>query len=245
MEFNFKDYLYEKLEELTASSIEVVDELDFKLNTDIKVIIKYLTGTIYKGTRIQPIQLYVLNDNLEEAKMLLETFTETYSQSREKIDFNYFKQVYTTPVVLDNFMQIKNRQMSALYISGTLTILEGVVDINKVTIDDEELNVIDTQEHYIVQATTKKVATEELSYNKKQTATYSLQLSIKNDRSVFCNKLKRIRHGLLEGNNKFKVDIYYDDEDLPITHNMVVIDHNLMTSESSIPIVSVTLGVDE
>ena len=245
MEFNFKDYLYEKLDELTASSIEVVDELDFKLNTDIKVIIKYLTGTIYKGTRIQPIQLYVLNDNLEEAKMLLETFTETYSQSREKIDFNYFKQVYTTPVVLDNFMQIKNRQMSALYISGTLTILEGVVDINKVTIDDEELNVIDTQEHYIVQATTKKVATEELSYNKKQTATYSLQLSIKNDRSVFCNKLKRIRHGLLEGNNKFKVDIYYDDEDLPITNNMVVIDHNLMTSESSIPIVSVTLGVDE
>lgn len=245
MEFNYKSYLYDKLKNLTASSIEVVDELDFKLNTDIKIIIKYLTGTIYKKTKIQPIQIYVLNDDLEEAKMLMETFTETYSQSREKIDFNYFKQVYTTPVVLDNFMQIKNRQMSALYLTATLTILEDVVDISKIVIDDEELTLIDTQEHYIVQSTTKKIATQELSYNKKQTATYSLQLNIKNDRSVFCNKLKRIRHGLISGNSTFKVDIYYDDEIEPITHNMIIVDHNLMTSESNIPIVSVTLGVDE
>ena len=142
-------------------------------------------------------------------------------------------------------MQIKNKQISALYISGMLTILEGVVDINKVSIGDEDLTLIEAQEHYVVQATTKKVAQEELSYNKKQTASYSLQLTIKNDNSVFCNNLKQIRHGLISGNTQFKVKIYYDDEVNPIEHNMIILDHSLTTSEANIPIVSVVLGVDE
>lgn len=245
MAFNYKGYLQEKLEQLTSLSIKVVDELDFSLDSDIKVIIKYLTGTLYKGTRIQPVQLYVLSNKFEETKLLMETFAETYSQSRERLDFEYFKQTYTTPVVLDNFMQIKNRQMSALYISGMLTILAGVVDINKISIDGEDITLIDAQEHYVVQATTKKVAQEELSYNKKQTASFSLQLTIKNDRSVFCNRLRNIRHGLLSGNTQFKVKIYYDNEVNPIEHNMIILDHSLTTSEANIPVVSVVLGVDE
>ena len=142
-------------------------------------------------------------------------------------------------------MQIKNKQISALYISGMLTILEGVIDINKVRIGDEDLTLIEAQEHYVVQATTKKIAQEELSYNKKQTASYSLQLTIKNDNSVFCNTLKQIRHGLISGNTQFKVKIYYDDEVNPIEHNMIVLDHSLTTSEANIPVVSVVLGVDE
>jgi hypothetical protein len=245
MAFNYKGYLQSKLEQLTDLSVKVVDALDFSLDSDLKVIIKYLTGTLYKGTKIQPVQLYVLSSNVEEAKMLMETFAETYSQSRERLDFKYFKQTYTTLVILDNFMQIKNKQISALYISGMLTILEGVIDINKVRIGDEDLTLIEAQEHYVVQATTKKVAQEELSYNKKQTASYSLQLTIKNDNSVFCNNLKQIRHGLISGNTQFKVKIYYDNEVNPIEHNMIILDHSLTTSEANIPIVSVVLGVDE
>ena len=89
MAFNYKGYLQSKLEQLTDLSVKVVDELDFSLDSDLKVIIKYLTGTLYKGTKIQPVQLYVLSSNVEEAKMLMETFAETYSQSRERLDFKY------------------------------------------------------------------------------------------------------------------------------------------------------------
>lgn len=244
MAFNYKNYLKSKLQELTDLKIEVVDELDFRLNSDIKVIIKYLTGTLHKGTKVQPIQIYVLSDNVEEAKLLLDTFATTYSQTKERIDFQNVKQTYTTPVVLDNFMQIKNKQISALYISGMLTILEGVVDISKIVIDDEEILPIDTQEHYIVQTTTQKVNNEFYSYNKHQTATYSISITMKNDKSVFCENLKQLRHGKTRIPKKFQVKIYYDNESQPITHSMLVIDHNLITSEANMPTVSVVLGVE-
>lgn len=245
MAFDYKGYLQEKLTELTELTVEVVDELDFKLDSDIKVVIKYLTGTLHKGTKVQPIQLYVLSDNVDEAKLIMDTFAVTYSQTKERIDFRNVKQTYTTPVVLDNFMQIKNKQISALYISGMLTILEDVVDISQIAIDGEIISPIDIQEHYIVATTTKKVSNKVFSYNKQQSATYSLALSMKNDKSIFCEKLKQIRHGKIEANNKFSVSILYDNDTQHITHNMIVIDHNYMTSESNMPTISVVLGVDE
>lgn len=245
MAFNFKDYLQEKLKELTDLSLEVVDELDFKLDTDIKVIIKYLTGTLHKGTKVQPIQIYVLSDNIDEARLIMDTFATTYSQTKDRVDFKNIKQTYTTPVVLENFMPMRNKQISALYISGMLTILDDVVDISKLVIDDEEIFPIDIQEHYIVTATSKKMTDYRYSYNKQQTATYTLMLSMKNDKSNFSQKLKRIRHAETSGNISFKVDIYYDNDMIATSHNMIILDHNLITSESNIPTISVLLGVDE
>ena len=209
MAFNFKNYLQEKLQALTDLSVKVVDELDFKLESDIKVIIKYLTGTIYQDTLLQPMQLYVITDKFEEARFLLQAFVETYSQTRDRFEFKYFKQMYNTPVVLENFMPIKNKQSNALYVNATLTILGDVVDISKIEIDDEEIKFIDAQEHYIVQTSTQKIAGEELSYSKKQTALYSLAIICKNSNNVFLRKVKQIRHGLLSGNNQFNVKIYF------------------------------------
>ena len=245
MAFNFKEYLQEKLQALTDLSVKVVDELDFKLESDIKVIIKYLTGTIYQDTLLQPLQLYVLTDKLEEAKYIMQTFVETYSQTRDRYDFKHFKQTYNTPVVLENFIPIKNKQSNAVYVNATITLLGDVVDIARITIDDEDIRFVDAQEHYIVQSSTQKIAGQELNYNKKQTATYSLALTCKNSNNVFFRKLKQMRHGLLNGNNKFVVKIYYDGDTAPIIHNMVVLGSSFATSEASFPTTTITLGVDD
>ena len=244
MAFNFKKYLQEKLQSLTDLNVKVVDELDFKMESDIKIIIKYLTGTIYQDTLLQPLQIYVLTDKFEEAKYLMQTFVETFSQTRDRFEFKYFKQTYNTPVVLENFIPIKNKQSNALYINATLTLLGDVVDIEKITIDDEEIKFVDAQEHYIVQSTTQKITGEELSYNKKQTATYSLAITCKNSNNLFLRKVKQIRHGELSGNNKFKVSIYYDNDAVPTIHNMIIINSSLVTSESAFPTSTITLGVD-
>ena len=244
MAFNFKKYLKEKLQSLTDLNVEVVDELDFKIESDIKVIIKYLTGTIYQDTLLQPMQLYVLTDKFEEARYLMQTFVEAYSQTRDRYDFKYFKQTYNTPVVLENFIPIKNKQSNALYVNATLTLLGDVIDIEKIVIDDEEIRFIDAQEHYIVQSSTQKIAGQELSYSKKQTATYSLAITCKNGNSVFLRKVKEIRHGLLIGNNQFNVKIYYDNDATPLEHKMIIISSSLATSESTFPTSTITLGVD-
>lgn len=245
MAFNYKKYLKEKLQSLTLLSIDVVDEMDFKLESDIKVIIKYLTGTIYQDTLLQPLQLYVLTDKFEEARYIMQTFVENYSQTRDKFEFKYFKQTYNTPVVLENFIPIKNKQSNALYVNATLTLLGDVIDIEKIEIDNEEIRFVDAQEHYIVQTTSQKIANEELSYNKKQTATYSLAITCKNSNSIFLRNVKRIRHGDLSGNNRFKVSIYYDGDSSPITHYMIIISSSLTTSESTFPTSTITLGVDK
>lgn len=244
MAFNFKNYLQEKLQALTDLSVKVVDEMDFKLESDIKVIIKYLTGTIYQDTLLQPMQLYVLTDKFEEARFLMQTFVENFSQTRDRFEFKYFKQSYNTPVVLENFIPIKNKQSNALYVNATLTLLGDVIDISRITIDDEDIRFVDAQEHYIVQSSSQKIAGEELSFNKKQTATYSLALTLKNGNSVFLRKIKEIRHGLLNGNNKFVIKIYYDNDATPIIHNMIVISSSMTTSESTFPTSTITLGVD-
>jgi hypothetical protein len=245
MAFNFKDYLQDKLQALTDLSVKVVDELDFKLESDIKVIIKYLTGTIYQDTLLQPMQLYVITDKFEEARFLLQTFVETYSQTRDRFQFKYFKQMYNTPVVLENFIPIKNKQSNALYVNATLTMLGDVVDISKLEIDNEEIKFIDCQEHYIVQSTSQKIAGEELSYNKKQTATYSLVIVCKNVNNVFLRKAKQIRHGQLSGNNQFSVKIYYDNESRPVEHKMIIMNSSFVTTEASFPTSTITLGVDK
>jgi hypothetical protein len=245
MAFNFKNYLQNKLQALTDLSVKVVDELDFKLESDIKVIIKYLTGTIYQDTLLQPMQLYVITDKFEEARFLMQTFVETYSQTRDKFEFKHFKQVYNTPVVLENFIPIKNKQSNALYVNATLTLLGDVVDIEKITIDDEEIKFVDAQEHYIVQSTSQKIAGYELSYNKKQTATYSLTIICKNSNNVFLRKIKQMRHGQLSGNTAFNVKIYYDNDATPMQHNMVVMSSILATTESTFPTSTITLGVDK
>lgn len=244
MAFDFKLYLQLQLKSLTDLSVSVVDEMDFKLDTDIKVILKKLTGTIYQDTLMQPIQIYVISDKFKEAKALLETFVEKYSQTKSAIDFVWFKQVYSTPVVLENFIPIKNKQSSALYVNGTLTLLGDVIDIDKLVIDDEEIIFVDAQEHYIVQTSSQKIAEQELSYNKKQTATYSLAITCKNKNNVFLRKVKEIRHGQLSGNNKFSVEIYYTGDSTPFIHNMILISASLTTSESTFPTSTITLGVD-
>lgn len=245
MAFDFKNYLQEKISSLTDLKVNVVDEMDFKLDSDIKIIIKSLTGTLYQNSIILPIQLYVISSKLEETKLLMQTFTETFSQTKDRYSFKNFKQVYTTPVVLENFMPIQNKQMNVIYINATLTILEDVNDIKKITINNEIIDCINVQEHYIVQATSKKIADQELSFNKKQTATYSLTLTLKNNSSAFCRKLKLIRHGYESGNAIFPISIYYDEDDEPMIHNMVILDHVLVTSENGLPINTVVFGVDE
>src|SRR3990167_540294 len=113
---SYRDYLATKLTWAT-----VTDELDYQRHADEHVvIIKELTGSIYRDATIKPIQIEVHTDNVVDTKALLETFAKAYNNTDYTEDLDYIKQYYSTPMVINNFNMSGTNYSSTILLSGTL-----------------------------------------------------------------------------------------------------------------------------
>lgn len=139
---SYKNWFRQKLIEIKADlgfndfNIEVYNEQEYtkkefiKENT-ISVVLKYLASSLIVQARTQPIQMLIMSEenSLSVANSIINKFCEDYNNYVYIEDTTYIKNIYSTPVVLNNFERVGTGYRSVLYVNATLIILENVIDI--------------------------------------------------------------------------------------------------------------------
>ncbi len=229
------------LQDIFGDSIKVTEELDYNYKGDGAVcIIKYLQGTNYRDSTIQPIQLSVYTDDLAETKSVLDSFTKTFSNLPYLDGLFYINQIYSTPMVLSNFNQIGATYISQFIISVTLIISQNISDIKMVYIDDDAYETTTRYVSYVAGVDNQRVNNIDF-LNNTQVSNGALRIGMtlisKSD--TLGSKMRNIRLGKLNINNKFKIKLVYSDNDTVEEYIMKMESHNLNSENQLMPSVSV------
>lgn len=229
------------LQDIFGNQIEVTEEANYKYNGNGTVcIIKYLQGSNYRDSIIQPIQLVFYTDNISQTKAILDTFTKTYTNAPYTDGLDYINQIYSTPMVLSNFNTVGTNYITQFMVSATLVISSDISDVRQVYIDGE------------LYETTRRT----LSYvggidsQRKNSSTYLNETLVANGIIRFSfdliskgdelgNKLRNIRKGLLDINTTFSVKLVYSDNDNEETYSMKCESYTINSENQSLPSISI------
>lgn len=246
---DYNNYLASKLNELKEDDVNIVvsDEQAFiklkKLEPNtIYVVIKMLSSIIAYDGKIQPVQLMILSESnsLVIAKNLFTKFAETYNLTSETVGSDLIKQTYETPVVMDNFEQVGYGFNSLLYVSGTLFILESILDLSNLTIDDDEIKITSFHLVYSMTGNTQPVSSDKISTTVKSVSTVNCSFVIPmiGAYSDFIKKVLNIKAGNLSGNTSF--NFKFTIADIDFDFDMKLISSEFSTAPNSAP--GLTLG---
>lgn len=143
---NYKEYIETTLQSYTTDYvIRVYDEVNHNYNpknNEIVVIIKKLSGSVIGNVKFYPVQFEVYGSNNEtnDTMNILTKFVEDYSNTNFMLGLDYYKQDYSTPIDATNFNAIGEGYRSRFIITGTLMITNSISDIDKVYINNREMN---------------------------------------------------------------------------------------------------------
>ena len=208
--------------------IEIYDEQIFakqalKPNT-IYCVLKYLSTNITYNVKTRPIQIIIVAEanNLEKAKNIFDIFTSTYNWTViTTTDHTYIKQQYSAPTVISNFNEVGYEFVSALYLSGTLVIIENSPDLSNfvITIGQTVYNLkpVDFAISYQANMDTQQMAGTNIALSKKTVSTVSIMFSVlTTDIPDFYSIIK----GTQQGNTAFHVTFSLGDTDF--TYDMIL-----------------------
>ena len=254
MSFNYGNYLMEKLEEIKQDlslniNVNVVSEQafikmkDFKPN-NVYVIIKMLTASLSYEGKTQPVQLLCLSEenSLKESQELLNAFTERLNWSCFYDDDTFIKQTYTNPVVLSNFEEIAIGFRSVLYVTGTLFILEDVVDVKELTIDNNVVNASTFTFNYSMTPNTQQIASEKFATSVKSVSAIVCSLVVP---LIDCDLTDKII-GIISndanytGNENFIIKWKMNSSSFNFSFNMKLTSAQIVTAPNQVP--SLTLS---
>ena len=265
MTYDFKNYLFEKLTNIAVNldfrdeqgnpdpvSIYVADEQNFAKmeqftpNT-IYVVIKYLSSDIQYDAETMPIQILVLSeqDSLDKAKMLMNKFANDYNWQIITDSGTWIKQQYSSPVVLNNYVEIGHGYRSVLYVSGTLYIMENIVDVKNVTIDDKPVTPLSFNVSYSMSTNTQQIASDYIASSVKTVSTFALTMTIPMLESELVTKVMKIldEQNTFDGNNSFAISFECGLEQTennqvvpkPISKTMRLISAQITTAPNQVP----------
>jgi len=249
MNYDFESHLFNKL---TAAAVElgydditiyVSEEQNFakmdKFTPDtIYVVIRYLSSSIEYYAETMPIQLLVLSEqnSLEKAQTILGKFANENNWAVITEGGTYIKQQYNSPVVLNNYVEVAYGYRSVLYVTGTLYIMENVVDVTDVTIDNEELKPLSFNISYSMSTNTQQLPTEEIASSLKTVSTFAITMTLPmrelSDHPGLVTKIMQIMNEDLTGNTAFSVSFNCG---LQITKTMRLISAQITTAPNQVP----------
>ncbi len=240
MNYQFKSFLTEKLnliknnntynflgKEIDGSEINLVvcdeqvfaKQRSFAPNT-IYVVIKYLQSTIQFFTETMPIQIMITceQDQLSIAQSIVNEFATTWNWRTQSLVVNinnenvnvFIKHQYTSPVVLSNFMDVGNGYRSVIYFTGTIYEMDGYVDVDKITIDSVDYEVIGLSEGYQMTGDTQPVGDQRIATTEKSLATYTISFDIPMVNNNLVRKVFAIKKGSWSGNENFTIKLTYN-----------------------------------
>ena len=214
---NYITYVERKLNDVKISlgienNIFVGEEQEFvKIKNfapgNIYVVVKLLASSIAYDGRVQPVQLMVLSESnsLDIAKELMNEFATNNNLVSEIINGDLVKQTYNTPVVVSNFTEVSYGFKSLIYVSGTLFILENIIDLTELKIDGETVKVSSFNAVYAMTGNTQPVSNNYISSTVKSVSTFSCGFTIPmiGTYEMLLQKVLNIMSGNLSGNTSF------------------------------------------
>lgn len=202
-----------KIELNVDNNIIVVEEQAFVKFKELEpktiyVIVKILASSIAYDGKIQPIQLMVISEANSQniANAVMNKFATDNNLVAETIGSDLVKQTYNTPVVVSNFTEIGYGFNSVIYVSGTLFVLESILDIQDLTIDDNSIKVTSFNLSYAMTGNTQPIPDNKIATTVKSVSTVSCSFVIPmiSTYSTFIDKVLGIMKGETSGNSDFE-----------------------------------------
>lgn len=204
MNYDFESYLLDRLNHVKNDlsldvDIYVSEEQNFaKMDeltpNSIYIVIKYLSSSIEYYAETMPIQLLILSEqnSLNNAKMLMNKFTNDYNWNVISNGTIYVKQQYNSPVVLNNYVEVAYGYRSVLYVTGTLFVMENLVDVKNLTVDGVSVTPLSFNIAYSMSTNTQQLANKYIASSVKTVSTFSLSMSIPMIDSDLVTKVTKI-----------------------------------------------------
>jgi len=230
---NYRNYLATAL----GASVVVTEELHFEYpGTGTYCVIKYLQGNNYRDSVIYPVQLSVYTDSFATAKALFDTFTKAYSNVPFVDGLDFCQQIYSTPFVLQPFIQAGIAYTANMIVSATLIVSSNVSDIKSVSIDGV---VYETSGRVISFVTVpdnqRSSATGLINSTYIRAASVKFSCSMIPKANPFWTKLRRMRLGELDPNTTFVIALTFTDNDIVETYTMKLDSHIVNSENTSLP----------
>lgn len=228
--------LYSEYLQSILTTVTVTDELTYVHNGNgVAVVVKYLNGTNYRDSVVQPIQLLIYTDDVMTTKAIFDTFTKTYNNVPYIDDFTYVNQLYSTPMVVSNFGQIGNNYASQIIVNGTLIISENISDIKQVLIDGYIVETTLRNITYVASVDNTRVSSANLNTSNITQANLKITITILGKAVPLWTKLRRIRTGILDIDTAFEVSLKYTDNDEVETYTMKVDSAAINSENQTLP----------
>lgn len=206
MNLDYESYLTNKLSQIARNVspdtiLEVATEQAWaKKKTltpnTIYVVIKYLSAEKILNAITQPVQMLIITEQnmMETSKEIFNQFVNMYNWNAHTENSTFIKEQYSTPVVVSNFNDVQAGYRSVLYMTGSLYIMEDVVDVTDLHIDDSEYEIkpISFGLSYAMTPNTQQLKDEFIASSVKSASSFSISLSIAMQNSAILDKIIKI-----------------------------------------------------
>lgn len=215
---SYKEYIQQSLQAYTSDYIiNVVNEIDFNYNpkpNEILVVIKELAGSVVGNVKFMPIQFNIFTgaNEVNNTKEILKSFVNDYSNTHTNIGLDYYKQDYSTPIDMNNFLQVGDSYRAELLITGTLMIAGNISDIRKVKINNKEVNHTSVTVTYSTSPNPAKYSNENLQRVMIANANVQITIVAYANISPFNTLISLLKTGQKSPNDTFTVDLEYTDD---------------------------------
>lgn len=256
MNWKFEEYLTEQLTLIKRdigleSDIVIVDEQLFATmeemkNDTIYVVIKFLNADIVFSAKQQPIQLLILSEanQLDNAKLLFNQFVNSNNFKAITEGTDFIKQQYSTPIVLSNYEDVSYGMRSVLLVTGTIFMMENIVDIGLITINNVEFKPLSCSISYVMSGNTQQVAGEKIASTEKNVSTFSMTLTISslstyvyvdgnNNTYNLVDEILKVVNGTSNGGTKFAVS--FSIGTIQFSFSLVLVNFSFTTAVNDIP----------
>ena len=207
------------------------------------VSVHYLASEMQYGiVKMQPVNIVILglpsDHKIEELQNIINNFVAQNNFTQNTYGDMSVKQEYMTPVVLDGFMEVANSKRPVIYLTGTLYMLEGVGDLESLTIDSNEVKVLSFNFNYAMNPNTQPNSNEYLAVSKKSSATLNIAMQVVVQSNDFVNKVLEVANGTNSGNSDFSFT--FSVNGISFSTDMKLLSCQFTTAPDSVP--TLTLG---
>jgi hypothetical protein len=229
------------LQSIFGNQATITEELSYEYSGEgILIIIKYLTGSNYRESTVQPIQLAVYTDDVPTTRTLLDTFAKTYNNTPYNDGLDYIQQIYSTPLVLSTFQPTGINYTSQIIVSGTLIISSNVSDIKSVSIDGVVYETTSRILTYVAAPNNKRDSTTKLNRTRISYASLKFNCTLINKSNVLNTKIRNLRTEVLPIDTTFTIVLTFTDNDATETYEMRLDSHTLNSENQILPILSLS-----
>lgn len=203
----------------------------------INVIVKYLGGTVYKQSKIIPVQISMYSPDVIRERDYFTEFAQNYSNmSITDEEYNLTIMNFQTPFVTSNFIEMYNTKRSQILMQGTLIVSDNIDDIKSIEIDEETIETSTRTLAYTILEDSQKESGKYLNETDVQRANLQLSLNGINKNSIFYRKIESIMFGEMDINTTFSVKIIFLQNDRSRDLNMKLSGESINSQDSSLPL---------